>query len=1365
MSFPPTFAAVQTEEDFEASSNTLLIESSHSKVSRRTDESHHSNARIFAENYEASSIKFLFEPNHKEASSRSLIFERSHHSTVNRRAADLEASFDTFLFEKSHHSGVSLFEEGEAEEEDRFDDSLPHIQNKKSSTTSKQQQQQQQQRPQIGKRTQSTVMRLSRQGLQTDPHKIHAVRSIPQEHWAELLRPFVADLAFRSILQTNKRLSFRSYNCQAALLFVDLSGYSKITAAIAHLGAHAISETVNEYFARLVAIVHEHGGDVVKFAGDAVMVVWEGDEQSLELNVLCAARAALELQVSASHHPVQGTELTFQIHSGLCCGNLESDIVEAPSHTNMQRYYHALGGDTMIEIGDLVDLGKAGELCISYNCYSFLGRRGVYRDVPDNTGDKILEELSLDRELEEMMDDHIQEIKKERSLLRKRSTPYIEEDFIHSSVLEDLRHGGLSPTQIAQMRDLCVFFIAMTSDGDSVNWLTEVQTILEKNRCPIVQIIDDDKGVHVVAAINLYEAVPETSLLGLTVCRELADKRVGAAVGMALGPTFCGVTGSDRACRWDITGPSVVRAARLMQYALKSKVEFAIDQSVYDDAMAASCMTILNPSVTVKGTLDPIPVFTVSDSKQHSAFRIMDNVAGGIHSDAVQKIQNHIAGRRRCAVLVTGIPLAGKKIACQRAAGYSDMIPYIHHSTVSGGFLQLARTIATWFQYANNREVRKMARAIFEDMDKNRWSYAHDQCVTLVNHALKKGFGACIIVDRIQFLDRFSLSLIRECLQTTVFRRTSSRLVHRADRSESVDSEENEAKAKICFLCVHVPLYSWKSAKDVVADITRLHTSFNVPIVKVGEASRTELCTLFRDMFDMEVEDRLLDTYAEASGYCAGYFIERMVAIRNLSSELSRERRSGLTEVSEELVLFIPKGLIRLNKNLTVTQVRTEIAMRFSQIYDELPPLCQMILKILTVASRNTLFRLPQKILWAVMNDLIAKGVEHESLVSLLEEMVDLCLLKTDNEDGASETRISIAIPALADIAMDVCTPVQVRSIAYALIDRLESASVGDFNVTLVVADLRLLLDRKDEVIAHLWFQAYQNFCLEANSWSKSAASKWKETLEEQISSAGYDPTTVLGADFCVAGTPRKIAPGHLTMLKAYSAPVSLGPIGHTFSVICRNTFHEFGAFHGANQEDVNKLRSSTSSACGRYMIEMSVLEHFLSEHGLKAPQKELETEFNMISTLANPAESDEQVEAKAVVILEEMIPRYVEPRLNRLCKLVHKLKNGTDLPEVIVNTEKAIHQAYGALQADDKCRTDAGQDALMILATMNWKPKPIPEYLPLLYYQTVANLRTKTLKRLSEREFLMYRYQHTVDDLEAFLIVTALLNEAQSSY
>ena len=331
-----------------------------------------------------------------------------------------------------------------------------------------------------------------------------AMKSIERgsDDWNTLLEPFVSDLCYQSVVskRTHKSITFRPHPCQAALLFVDLSGYSKITSALAYAGAHAISACVNSYLSRLVRVLKTHGGDCVKFAGDAIMVVWAGQPHELEINVYCAARAALILQAECGNHPVPGTDHQFQIHCGLAAGTLHSEVFCAPKQNrSMPRLYHVLSGETVQEIGDLVDLAASGELCVSQNCVSFLEGSGRYRYISDvkladngpaPEGAKLLVDLVVTSALTEYMDSHIvnkkQQIAEQRQAIVKSN---FAEDFIHNSVLDALQHGGLSPTQIAQMRELCVLFIAMTSGGDAVNWLIEVQEILDRNRCPIVQII------------------------------------------------------------------------------------------------------------------------------------------------------------------------------------------------------------------------------------------------------------------------------------------------------------------------------------------------------------------------------------------------------------------------------------------------------------------------------------------------------------------------------------------------------------------------------------------------------------------------------------------------------------------------------------------------------------------------------------------------------------------------------------------------------------------------------------------------------------------------------------------------------------
>lgn len=57
-----------------------------------------------------------------------------------------------------------------------------------------------------------------------------------------------------------------------------------------------------------------------------------------------------------------------------------------------------------------------------------------------------------------------------------------------------------------------------------------------------------------------------------------------------------------------------------------------------------------------------------------------------------------------------------------------------------------------------------------------------------------------------------------------------------------------------------------------------------------------------------------------------------------------------MMEIAEDLKLHVPPGLIRKNKSLKVMDIRAEVAMRFSQIYDDIPPMNQMVIKIVTIA-------------------------------------------------------------------------------------------------------------------------------------------------------------------------------------------------------------------------------------------------------------------------------------------------------------------------------------------------------------------------------------------------------------------------------
>ncbi len=63
--------------------------------------------------------------------------------------------------------------------------------------------------------------------------------------------------------------SFQRFH--GALLFVDISGF---TALSQKMNVEELKNHINEYFSKMLAIVDKHGGDVIKFAGDALYIIW-----------------------------------------------------------------------------------------------------------------------------------------------------------------------------------------------------------------------------------------------------------------------------------------------------------------------------------------------------------------------------------------------------------------------------------------------------------------------------------------------------------------------------------------------------------------------------------------------------------------------------------------------------------------------------------------------------------------------------------------------------------------------------------------------------------------------------------------------------------------------------------------------------------------------------------------------------------------------------------------------------------------------------------------------------------------------------------------------------------------------------------
>ncbi|KAJ3344486.1 Adenylate cyclase type 10, partial [Kappamyces sp. JEL0680] len=92
-----------------------------------------------------------------------------------------------------------------------------------------------------------------------------------------------------AITQKQPELTPQATDSFAAVVMVDVSGYSKLTAALAErgpVGAELLSKTMKGYLDQIIEVIVSYGGDIVKFAGlwsaasqlgDAVVVYWSSE--------------------------------------------------------------------------------------------------------------------------------------------------------------------------------------------------------------------------------------------------------------------------------------------------------------------------------------------------------------------------------------------------------------------------------------------------------------------------------------------------------------------------------------------------------------------------------------------------------------------------------------------------------------------------------------------------------------------------------------------------------------------------------------------------------------------------------------------------------------------------------------------------------------------------------------------------------------------------------------------------------------------------------------------------------------------------------------------------------------------------------
>ncbi len=397
----------------------------------------------------------------------------------------------------------------------------------------------------------------------------------------------------------------------AAVLFADISGFTALAERLAHKGAQGtedLTRLLNGYFGNLIELVHGHGGDILKFAGDALLAVWPvaDDGPDLASQVQAAARCALEIQATIRNRRTR-EDIPLALRVGVSAG--EVSLAQLGGVEDRWEVYAA--GLPVSEVGRAESLAEPGQVVLSPYAWSLLADAGAGQALP--TGYMCLESLSRTAPLQATV---MPELTPDAEAALSR--------FVPGAVRTRLEAG--QEAWVAELRQVSVLFVHLPDLQDSTSLdqaqsiVHSLQTLVHRYEGSINKLSVDDKGASLLVAFGLpplaHEDDPVRAVQVAMAMREsLSGMGLRSGIGVTTGRVFCGEIGSATRREYTLIGDVVNLSARLMTAAGEG---ILCDQNTHQ-ASSGRIAFDAPSTIQVKGKAEPVAVFQPKGQAQHDA--------------------------------------------------------------------------------------------------------------------------------------------------------------------------------------------------------------------------------------------------------------------------------------------------------------------------------------------------------------------------------------------------------------------------------------------------------------------------------------------------------------------------------------------------------------------------------------------------------------------------------------------------------------------------------------------------------------------------------------------------------------------------
>lgn len=477
------------------------------------------------------------------------------------------------------------------------------------------------------------------------------------ESLTDILRSYIP----QSVWQYRARRTASSdqpeiHSTTGAVLFADISGFTRLTEALVAQGSGGIeqlSRILNGYFDALLSVIAQHGGDVVKFAGDAILVFWSVNQTlALADQMQQASACAFAMQKQATTYQ-QAHQLQLALRIGLGTGTVTL------GHLGSWQYGRELLvlGPAVLASINALQQAQAGEVLMSLAAW------------------ELIEDLAAG----EQRAHHYRLIVPPDSLENQPlswTTDILEQDliaYLPQSMRERAKAG--QSQWLAELRPVTVLFIELTKSTEAsvLPWVHQAilaaQQILNHYEGSINKLSLDDKGISILAALGLPpQSHEDDAWRGIKVAQHLAvalqENHLTIAIGLTTGRAFCGEIGNNWRREYTLIGDVVNTAARLMQAAKQSQI--LCDQSTYQSTQERLAFTSLEP-LELKGKREKVPVYIPGLATYQAAPETPETLLGrgAEQQQFAQWLQHSEQTATAISIVLEGEAGIGKSTLCQ----------------------------------------------------------------------------------------------------------------------------------------------------------------------------------------------------------------------------------------------------------------------------------------------------------------------------------------------------------------------------------------------------------------------------------------------------------------------------------------------------------------------------------------------------------------------------------------------------------------------------------------------------------------------------------------------------------------------------